>query len=94
MVMNIILNENQYKVLLKYVNNNKNEIKKTIYNNPIKSVNYEKVLINIITLGAYGNFLKIVNLSISSANKKMILKSFLKRKLFLFNLTFIKFEKS
>jgi len=46
--LNIVKNNiNNYIEKNKYVNNNKNEIKKTIYNNPIKSVNYEKVLINI-----------------------------------------------
>jgi len=30
-----------------YVKENKNSIKESIYNNPIKSVNYEKILINL-----------------------------------------------
>lgn len=46
--LNIVKNNiNNYIEKNKYVNNNKNEIKKTMYNNPIKSVNYEKILINI-----------------------------------------------
>jgi hypothetical protein len=31
----------------KYVKENKNSIKKSIYNNPIKQVDYEKILINL-----------------------------------------------